>query len=77
MKDINLNDKYNSENEGWSDTYDILRTFFSEKNNNDERIIIIIIYLQLSFWCKIFKYGAEEKRRRASFHLKAEKKPSI
>ena len=49
LKDINLNDKYNSENEGWSDTYDILRTFFSEKNNNDERIIIIIIYLQLSF----------------------------
>ena len=48
LKDINLNDKYNSENEGWSDTYDILRTFFSEKNNNDERIIIII-YLQLSF----------------------------
>ena len=48
LKDINLNDKYNSENEGWSDTYHILRTFFSEKNNNDERIIIII-YLQLSF----------------------------
>ena len=62
---INLQNK----NEGWSDTYEILMSFFSEK----KKIMIIIMYVRNLIFNAEFLSMALRESDAASFHFKAEK----